>query len=114
MSSPNSTEKLWATPVSCKSKSEKSSLEARFTSKPCATANPSTRWGLGLEDLTPDVRQQLQAGEDVQGAVIQQVTPGSPADNAGLRQGEVITEVNRKPEHSFADLRKALSTLHNN
>jgi serine protease Do len=29
------------------------------------------RWGLGLADLTPDVRQQLQADEDVHGAVIE-------------------------------------------
>ena len=69
------------------------------------------RWGLGLEDLTPDVRQQLQAGNDVHGAVIQQVTPGSPADNAGLQQGEVITEVNRQPVHSAADVQKALSSV---
>ena len=69
------------------------------------------RWGLGLEDLTPDVRQQLQAGEDVHGAVIQQVTPGSPADNAGLQQGQVITEVNRQPVHSAADVQKALSSV---
>ncbi|MGA8214175.1 MAG: Do family serine endopeptidase [Candidatus Sulfotelmatobacter sp.] len=69
------------------------------------------RWGLGLEDLTPDVRQQLQAGEDVHGAVIQQVTPGSPADNAGLQQGDVITEVNRQPVHSAADVQKALSSV---
>jgi serine protease Do len=69
------------------------------------------RWGLGLEELTPDVRQQLQAGEDVHGAVIQQVTPGSPADNAGLQQGEVITEVNRQPVHSVADVQKALSSV---
>jgi serine protease Do len=69
------------------------------------------RWGLGLEDLTPDIRQQLQASNDVHGAVIQQVTPGSPADNAGLQRGEVITEVNRQPVHSAADVQKALSSV---
>ena len=69
------------------------------------------RWGLGLEDLTPDVRQQLQAGDNVHGAVIEQVTPGSPADNAGLQQGEVITEVNRQPVHSAADVQKALASV---
>jgi serine protease Do len=68
-------------------------------------------WGLGLADLTPDVRQQLQANEDVQGAVIEQVTPGSPADNAGLQQGDVITEVDRQPVHSAADVQKALSSV---
>jgi len=69
------------------------------------------RWGLGLADLTPDIRQQLQAGNDVQGAVIEQVTPGSPADNVGLQRGEVITEVNRQPMHSAADVQKALSSV---
>jgi serine protease Do len=69
------------------------------------------RWGLGLGDLTPDVRQQIQAGDSVHGAVVEQVTPGSPADNAGLQNGEVITEVNRKPVHSAADVQKALSDV---
>ena len=69
------------------------------------------RWGLGLGDLTPDVRQQLQAGEDIHGAVIEQVAPGSSADNAGLRQGEVITEVNRHAVNSAADVQKALASV---
>jgi serine protease Do len=74
-------------------------------------AGHKPRWGIGLGDLTPDVRQQLQASEDVHGAVIEQVTPGSPADNAGLQQGEVITEVNRQPVHSAADVQKALASV---
>ncbi len=69
------------------------------------------RWGLGLADLTPDLRQQLQVGDDVHGAVVEQVTPGSSADNAGLQRGEVITEVNRHPVHSAADVQKALSSV---
>jgi serine protease Do len=69
------------------------------------------RWGIGLGDLTPDVRQQLQASDELNGAVIQQVIPGSPADNAGLQQGDVITEVNRQPVHSAADVQKALASV---
>src|SRR5450432_3622958 len=69
------------------------------------------RWGLGLGDLTADLRQQLQAGEDVHGAVIEQVAPGSSADNAGLQQGDVITEVNRHAVNSAADVQKALSSV---
>jgi serine protease Do len=69
------------------------------------------RWGLGLADLTPDLRQQLQAGEDVHGAVVEKVMPGSPADNAGLKPGEVITEVDRHPVRSAADVQKALSSV---
>jgi serine protease Do len=74
-------------------------------------AHGKPRWGIGLADLTPDVRQQLQASDEVQGAVIEQVTPGSAADNAGLQRGEVITEVNRQPVHSAADVQKALSSV---
>ena len=69
------------------------------------------RWGLGLADLTPELRQQLQADDAVHGAVIEQVTPGSPADNAGLQRGEVITEVNRHPVQSAADVQQALSSI---
>jgi serine protease Do len=75
------------------------------------TSHDKPRWGLGLADLTPELRQQLQASEDVHGAVIEQVTPGSPADNAGLQQGDVIMEVDRHPVHSAADVQKALSSV---
>jgi serine protease Do len=53
--------------------------------------------GIAISDLTPDVRQQLQLGSDVQGVAVAQVQPGSPAEDAGLTSGDVILEVNRKP-----------------
>jgi serine protease Do len=69
------------------------------------------RWGLGLGDVTPDVRQQLQAPSDVKGAVIERVVPGSPADNAGLTPGDVIVSVDRHPTPSAADAQRALSSV---
>src|SRR5690348_10422482 len=69
------------------------------------------RWGLGLADLTPDLRQQLQAGDNVHGAVIEQVTPGRATDNAGLQRGDIITQVNRQQVHSAADVQKALADV---
>lgn len=38
------------------------------------------------------------------GIVIEDVTPGSPADKAGLKPGDVITQVNGHPVHSGSDL----------
>jgi serine protease Do len=69
------------------------------------------RWGIGLADLTPDTRQQIQAPNDVKGAVIENVQPGSAADNAGLQPGDVIVGVNRKPVQSVADVKQALSSV---
>ncbi|HWY55976.1 MAG TPA: Do family serine endopeptidase [Terriglobales bacterium] len=68
-------------------------------------------WGVGLSDLTPDVRQQLQAPGDIHGAVIEQVQPGSSADNAGLQRGDVIVQVNRHDVQSASDVKQALSSV---
>jgi serine protease Do len=69
------------------------------------------RWGIGVADLTPDVRDQLQAPRELHGAVIERVAPGSSADNAGLQQGDIILEVNRKKVHSADEVKDALSTI---
>jgi serine protease Do len=37
------------------------------------------------------------------------VTPGSPAADAGIREGDVIRQVNRKSVNSVAELREALA-----
>jgi serine protease Do len=69
------------------------------------------RWGLGLANLTPELRDQLQAPRDIHGALIEQVQPGSPADNAGLQQGDIILEVNRHKVQSASDVQQALSNV---
>ena len=47
----------------------------------------------------------------MRGAVVEQVEPGSPADNAGLQPGDIILEVNRKPVQSASDVQKALADV---
>jgi serine protease Do len=69
------------------------------------------RWGIGLGELTSDVREQLQAPREIHGAVIEQVQPGSPADNAGLQRGDIILEVNRHKVQSAGDVQQALSSV---
>jgi serine protease Do len=69
------------------------------------------RWGLGLSDLTPEVRDQIQAPSDLHGAVVERVTPGSSADIAQLQQGDVILEVNRKKVHSADEVKQALASV---
>jgi serine protease Do len=90
-------------------------------SNPNSTETASTehgkgRWGLSLGDLNQDARNDLQqeganAPANVRGAIINDVVPGSPADNAGLQRGDVIMEVNRQPMKSAADVAHALSSV---
>jgi serine protease Do len=49
--------------------------------------------GVGLQALTPNVRQQLSVPDSVKGAVIAEVKPGSVAEQAGLQTGDVIVGV---------------------
>jgi serine protease Do len=53
--------------------------------------------GVSVDNLTPDVRQQLNIPSQVNGAAVASVKPGSPAEDAGLAPGDVILEVNRHP-----------------
>jgi serine protease Do len=75
------------------------------------TEHGKGRWGLKLGEFSEDERGQLQAPSSVHGAVIEDVQPGSPADNAGLQRGDVVQEVNRKPVKSASDVAQALSSV---
>jgi serine protease Do len=69
------------------------------------------RLGIAISDLTPDVRQQLNLGSEVQGVAVAQVQPGSPAEDAGLTGGDVILELNRKPVISADQFRNEVKGL---
>lgn len=53
--------------------------------------------GVEVTDLDSRTRQQFSIPENIRGALVTEVNPGSPAANAGLEQGDVIVEINRKP-----------------
>ena len=53
--------------------------------------------GVGVADLDPQTRQALKLHNTVKGVVITEVQPDSPAAEVGLKQGDVILEINRHP-----------------
>jgi serine protease Do len=65
------------------------------------------RFGLTVEPVTPDIANQLGL-RNAKGLVVSDVTPGGPASDAGVRPGDVIEQVNRKPVASVAELQDAL------
>jgi serine protease Do len=73
-----------------------------------ASAREKGELGLTVQKLTPEMAESLQLGRAT-GVVITNVEQGSPADEAGLQQGDVIVEVDRKPIREVADFRNAVS-----
>jgi serine protease Do len=59
--------------------------------------------GVGVTDIDPDVRRQLELPKNVEGVLVTEVTPGSPASKAGLKKGDVILEIDRKKVASTKD-----------
>jgi serine protease Do len=55
------------------------------------------RLGLALAPITPGARQQLDLPKGQSGVLVAGVQQGSPADQAGLQQGDVIVGVGSKP-----------------
>ena len=49
--------------------------------------------GVALTPLTPELRGELDLPARTSGAVVANVAPGSPAAQAGIRQGDVIVGV---------------------
>nr|WP_211263212.1 DegQ family serine endoprotease [Thioalkalivibrio nitratireducens] len=66
--------------------------------------------GIAVQDLTPDLAQafSLQVSS---GAVVTRVEPGSPADRAGLRSGDVVLETGGRPVRNATDLRNRIGLL---
>lgn len=49
--------------------------------------------GVGIQPLTPELSTTLGVG-NTRGVLINSVTPGSPAERAGIRRGDIITQLN--------------------
>ncbi|HEX2679485.1 MAG TPA: trypsin-like peptidase domain-containing protein, partial [Polyangiales bacterium] len=70
---------------------------------------PSTAHaGLRLQPLDAQLAQQL-GYQGMQGALVVEVAPGSPAERAGLQQGDLILDADRKPVLGPADVDAALT-----
>lgn len=90
---------------------------AQLKSKVAANkpGSPSTSQGgvgLALAPLTPDLRGQLGVPDGTDGAVVAQVRPNSPADQAGIQQGDIVLGVNSaavgSPNQAASAIRSAL------
>ena len=59
--------------------------------------------GVGVGDITPELRDQLQIPERLHGAVITDIDSSTPSAKQGLREGDVILELDRQPVKNAED-----------
>ncbi|MGD8380288.1 MAG: Do family serine endopeptidase, partial [Gammaproteobacteria bacterium] len=67
--------------------------------------------GVSIQNLTPELADALGLKNVTHGAVVGQVTPGSGADKAGIKQGDVIIEANGKKVANLFDLKNVIGLL---
>ena len=65
------------------------------------------RLGIEMADITPELSKKLGVNT-LEGAVIAVVQAGSPAEKAGMREGDVVAALNGRPIHNAAELRARL------
>ncbi len=96
-------------PITLQVKIEKlaASPEQEATGAPEESAGAAAL-GLQVSDLDDELRQQFGL-KDKKGVVVAGVEPGGPAADAGLRPGDLVLEVDRKPVESSAALEKQLA-----
>ncbi len=65
---------------------------------------PDLSKGLGLtvQDITPEIARHMNL-ENRKGVLVSSIEPGSPAEDAGFREGDVIRAINRTPVKDSED-----------
>jgi membrane-associated protease RseP (regulator of RpoE activity) len=77
------------------------------------SAASGPRLGIMVTGLTPELRQFYGAPTE-RGVLVARVVPGSPAARAGLRVGDVLVAVDRRPISAAEDIIGTLSSVDRN
>jgi serine protease Do len=67
--------------------------------------------GVEVRELSSDIARRFSLPRDKTGVMVVRVAPNSLAEEAGLRAGDVIVEINRKPITGLRDYSKIAGTL---
>ena len=69
--------------------------------------------GIEVKDITPDIAKRYNI-EEGSGVIVSKVEMDSPGDEAGLRIGDLISEINWKPVKSLKDYNDGTKELKGN
>lgn len=88
-------------------------MEEKNADKSAKEEKSSTNLGIQVDNLTPSIARELGVNSTTTGVVVTSVNPSSAAAAAGLQEGDVIQEVNRKPVKNVSEYRQALQSGNN-
>jgi serine protease Do len=80
-----------------------------FANAAGSSAENSPMRGVQVDEITPEIRDQLGLRPNVKGVLVSDVADGSPASDAGLQRGDVIEQINRQNIDSLSDYRRLVS-----
>ena len=66
------------------------------------------RIGVGIQDITPDLRDAFNLSKGQFGVLVTNVVEDSPAESAGIKSGDIIIEVDGQKTSSTAQLRSRI------
>ena len=64
--------------------------------------------GLALQNITPQIRNQIGIPDDIQGVIVSEVKPESKADKAGFMPGDIIIQIEDTMIKDVADVERAM------
>ena len=73
----------------------------------------TTGFGMTLESITPDIARRLDLSPNQGGAVVTDIDHNSPAELAGVLQGDVILEVNHQKVANVSQVTRELQKVQN-
>jgi serine protease Do len=73
--------------------------------KPAGGHDLSKNLGLTVQDFTPELAQRFGI-ENTKGVLVTGVEDGSPAEDAGFKEGDIVRQINRRPVSGMAEFMK--------
>jgi serine protease Do len=83
--------------------------EETAANEPPDAGGGSVRHGMSLRNLTPELAERLQMPRGTGGVVVMSVEPGTAAEEAGLRRGDVILSVNGEDIGNVEDFEEQIA-----